>query len=115
MAELPIEIDAATLEDALARDEVVLVDVREPYEWEAGRIPGAHHVPLDQLGPRSGRPPLDGEKPIVFQCRVGGRSLLAAQAFRQHGYPAASLQGGILDWAAGGRALEPDGGTVAEH
>ncbi|WP_320670437.1 rhodanese-like domain-containing protein [Patulibacter defluvii] len=108
-----LEVDVAQLRDALDRDAVTLVDVREPYEWEAGRIPGAVHVALHELGARANE--LDRSRPIVFQCRVGGRSAMAAQAFREAGVDAWSLRGGILDWAAAGHPLTPEDGTVADH
>jgi rhodanese-related sulfurtransferase len=58
---------------------------------------------------------LDPERPLIFLCRVGGRSLMAAQAFRRAGYAAYSMAGGLLAWAGEGRPLEPEGGYVAEH
>lgn len=108
-----LEVDVAQLAEALERDAVTLIDVREPYEWEAGRIPGAVHVALSELGSRASE--IDRERPVVFQCRVGGRSGMAAQAFREAGFDAWSLRGGLLDWAAAGQPLVPEGGTVADH
>jgi len=86
------------------------IDVREPYEFEAGHIPGIEHLPLARLGE------LDpGEELIVFVCRVGARSGMAAMALRRHGLEAYSLDGGMLAWAASGAELEPAGGYVADH
>ena len=90
-----------------------LVDVREPYEVEAGRREGARHVQLSELAQAAGS--LDRDRPIVFYCRVGGRSAMAAQAFRQAGFEAYTMTGGILDWAAEGRPLDPPDGVVAAH
>ena len=90
-----------------------LVDVREPYEVEAGRLEGARHVQLSELAQAAGS--LDRDRPVVFYCRVGGRSAMAAQAFRQAGFEAYTMTGGILDWAAEGRPLDPPDGTVAAH
>jgi rhodanese-related sulfurtransferase len=87
------------------------IDVREPYEFEAGHIPGIEHLPLERLGELD---PSD-EEPIVFVCRVGARSGMAAMALRRHGLEAYSLDGGMLAWAASGAALEPAGGYVADH
>jgi rhodanese-related sulfurtransferase len=108
-----LEVDATQLAAELRRGSVVLVDVREGYEWDAGRIAGALHVPLGELGARIGE--LDREATIVVQCRIGGRSGIAAQALRDAGYDAWSLRGGILDWDRSGHPLSPAGGTVADH
>jgi rhodanese-related sulfurtransferase len=108
-----LEVDADQLAAELERGTVVLIDVREGYEWDAGRIEGAVHLPLGELGARAGE--LDRDATIVLQCRVGGRSGMAAQALRQAGFDAWSLRGGLLEWDAAGRALVPDGGTVADH
>ena len=93
--------------------EAQLVDVREPYEWDAGRISGALHIELERLAARAEE--LDREKPVVFQCRMGRRSALATQAFRAAGYDAYNMTGGIKAWADAGLPLEPDGGKVADH
>ena len=93
--------------------EAQLVDVREPYEWEAGRIPGAKHIELERLAGQADA--LDQDKPVVFQCRMGRRSALATQAFRPAGYDAYNMTGGIQAWADAGLPLEPADGTVADH
>jgi rhodanese-related sulfurtransferase len=108
-----LEVDGDQLTTELQRGTVVLVDVRETYEWDAGRIDGAVHLPLGELGARAGE--LDRDATIVITCRVGGRSGIAAQALRDAGYDAWSLRGGLLDWDREGRPLVPDGGTVADH
>jgi len=90
-----------------------LVDVRMTAEYDAGHIAGARHVPLDQVGAVA--PELDPAKPLVFYCRVGERSALAADAFRNAGYDAYTMAGGLVAWAGEGHPLEPDGGEVASH
>ena len=52
---------------------------------------------------------------MVFYCRVGGRSAMAANAFRRAGYDAYTMTGGLVEWEAQGRPLEPDDGHVADH
>ena len=106
-------IDITPAEVSERRDEVQLIDVREPYEWEAGRIAGARHVELPQVAAEA--PTIDRERPVVFYCRVGGRSAMAASAFRRAGYDAYSMDGGLEAWSREGLPLEPDGGTVAQH
>jgi hydroxyacylglutathione hydrolase/adenylyltransferase/sulfurtransferase len=95
------------------RDDVQLVDVREPYEWAAGRIAGARHVEMGDLAAEARS--LDPERPVIFYCRVGARSGMAAHAFRRAGYDAYSLDGGMLAWSARGLPLDPPDGTVADH
>jgi rhodanese-related sulfurtransferase len=109
-----IAIDPEQVAAWIARDPALqLVDVREPYEREAGHIEGSRHIELVQLTDRAGE--LSGEQPVVFYCRVGARSAMAAQAFRASGFQAHSMSGGLMRWAQEGRALAPGGGTVADH
>jgi rhodanese-related sulfurtransferase len=107
------ELTPAQVKEALDKDDVVLIDVREPYEWQAGRIPGATHIELERLAARAEEVPTD--RPIVFQCRLGVRSAMAMQAFRASGWDAYHLGGGIERWVSEGLPLEPDGGYVADH
>jgi rhodanese-related sulfurtransferase len=94
----------------LAAGEVDLIDVREPYEREAGHIEGSRHVPLQELA--AAAETLDRDRPVVFVCRVGGRSAMATDAFRRAGYDAYNLDGGVVAWAGAGL---PFTGAVAEH
>jgi rhodanese-related sulfurtransferase len=57
---------------------------------------------------------IDRETPLVFYCRGGNRSRMAAQAFREAGYEARVLSGGALAWQETGLELEPEDGYVAE-
>jgi rhodanese-related sulfurtransferase len=90
-----------------------LVDVREDYEWDAGRLSGARHIELAQVAAEAET--IDRERPVVFYCRVGSRSAMAAEAFRRAGYDAYSLDGGIAAWVQRGLPLDPEDGTVADH
>jgi rhodanese-related sulfurtransferase len=109
-----LDLDPARVQEWLGEDpQLQVVDVREPYEREAGHIAGTRHIELVQLSERAGT--LDRERAIVFYCRVGARSEMAAQAFRASGFEAYSMAGGLVRWAEEGRPLEPDGGRVAEH
>jgi rhodanese-related sulfurtransferase len=89
------------------------IDVSGTKEWGAGRIAGARHVELADVPAQAGT--IDRDTPVVFYCRVGGRSAMAANAFRQAGYDAYSMDGGIAAWAERGLPLEPDDGEVAPH
>ena len=98
----------------LHRDGAIqLVDVREDYEWEAGRVAGARHVELQRIAAEAES--LDRERPVVFYCRVGSRSTMAANAFRSAGFDAYSMHGGLEAWDERGLPLEPGDGRVAGH
>lgn len=98
--------------DLLARDEIQLVDVRAVHEHEAGRIAGDRLIELGSLQEQANT--IDRDRPVVFYCRSGGRSAMATEAFRQAGYDAHNMTGGLLQWHAEGLPLEPAGGRVAE-
>jgi rhodanese-related sulfurtransferase len=96
----------------LQREGAQLVDVREPYEREAGRIPDdTAHIELDRLTDEAES--IDRGRPVVFYCRTGSRSSLAAQAFSAVGYDAHNLDGGLKAWVADGLPIEPENGRVA--
>lgn len=108
-----LEVTPEQTQQALSAGTVLVVDVREHAERDAGHIEGSRHIALQSLSAEAATLPKDTT--IVFQCRVGGRSAMAAQALRQAGYDAWSMSGGLLQWHAEGRALVPEGGTVADH
>ena len=98
------EIAPEEVKKRLDAGEIQLVDVREPDEWDAGHIPGARHIELDQLTAEAGT--IDRDKPIVFQCSGGNRSELAADAFRASGYEAYNMAGGLKAWIDAGLPVE---------
>jgi len=111
MAGAPEELAPARVAEMM-KEEAQLIDVREPDEREAGRIPDdTAHIELDRLTEEAGS--IDRERPVIFYCRSGSRSLLAAQAFAAAGYDAHNLSGGLKAWVADGRPLEPADGRVA--
>jgi hydroxyacylglutathione hydrolase/adenylyltransferase/sulfurtransferase len=89
-----------------------LIDVRRPYEWEGGRLTGARNVEMNELPAASES--IDRARPVLFYCRGGNRSGMAADAFREAGYDAYHVAGGIQAWAEQGFALEPEDGEVRE-
>ena len=93
------EIDAVTLKEWMdAKKKFVLVDVREPQEFEIAAIPGAKLIPLSQLAGRVNE--LDTADEIVLQCHVGGRSARAQAALAKFGFKKTyNLAGGIDAWA----------------
>jgi len=109
-----IDLDPERLAAWLLEDpDLQVIDVRERYERDAGHIAGTRHVELVELSGASDS--VDRERPVVFYCRVGARSLMAAQAFRAAGFEAYSMTGGLARWAREGRPLSPEGGVVADH
>jgi hydroxyacylglutathione hydrolase/adenylyltransferase/sulfurtransferase len=108
-----LDVEPERVADALGQGDVQLVDVREDHEWEAGRIAGARHVALAEIAAEAGS--LDRERPVVFYCRVGGRSTMAADAFRRAGFDAYSMAGGLVAWNERRLPLEPGDGHVADH
>ena len=79
-----------------------LVDCREQYEWDAGRIQGALHIPLNDVMGGVGTDVLDIAKPVAVICRSGNRSELAAMMLTARGFDATNVEGGMEDWAAAG-------------
>lgn len=110
----PVERDLTPREvaDLLAAEDIQLIDVRQPHEHEAGRIAGGRHIELSQLAASADT--LDRDRTVVFYCRSGGRSAMATEAFRNAGFDAHNMTGGLLEWHAAGLSLEPDDGHVAE-
>ena len=107
-----IEVTPQRVKELLEAGEAVVVDVREPYEREAGHIEGSRHIELERLASQAETLPRD--QPVVFQCRLGARSAMAAQAFRAAGFDAWSLAGGLKAWDEDGLPIA-GGGAVADH
>lgn len=93
-------------------DAVTVVDVREPYEWAAGHIEGATHIPLQELPVRLEELPAEGQLLVV--CKVGGRSAQAVAYLTHYGRDAVNLDGGMLDWAGAGRPMVTEGETAPQ-
>ena len=111
--DLPFDLPPARVAELLTEGSIQLLDVREPHEREAGFVLGSRHVPLSEL--TAVAPTIDHERPVVFVCRVGGRSAMAAWSFARAGYDAHNVDGGMVAWAESGLPLEPEGGHVADH
>jgi rhodanese-related sulfurtransferase len=84
---------------------VFTLDVRTPEEYQAGHIPGATLIPLDQLAARAGELPVN--EPILIYCRSGNRSLQAMNLLGEAGFQElSSMAGGISAWSAAGLPVE---------
>ena len=97
--EVSVEHTAVAMADGSAQ----IIDVREAYERDAGHIAGSRHIELGTLA--SEAESIDRERPVIFHCHVGSRSLMAAQAFRQAGFQAYSMAGGLERWEQEGRPV----------
>ena len=93
-------LDAPAAKDYMNRaaaDAFVLLDVRQPEEYEAEHLPGAKLIPLSDLGARLSE--LDPEKPAIVYCAIGGRSRVASQVLAGKGFKEVfNLSGGIKAW-----------------
>jgi len=101
------QVTPQEVRDAQARGEdLAIIDVREPNEWNLGHLPGAVHIPrgvlesaIEQREPR--------ERRVVLYCASGNRSALAAESIAQMGYTnVASMSGGFRGWADMGGDVE---------
>jgi molybdopterin/thiamine biosynthesis adenylyltransferase/rhodanese-related sulfurtransferase len=92
-------ITATELKTKMDRKErFVLVDVREPFEYDISRIPGSKLIPLGELPARLSE--LDSADDIVLHCKVGGRSAKALRILQEAGFRKLNnLKGGITAWS----------------
>jgi len=91
----PMDITAKEL--AEHRDDYVLVDVREPVEWNTGHLDGALHIPMQQIPTRTTEIPRDRD--VVIYCRSGARSARVQQFLQSEGYTRVkNLTGGVIAW-----------------
>lgn len=105
------EIEPAEVAKLVESGASEIIDVRRDYEHEAGHIAGSRHIEMNDLTARAETLPKD--RPVVFYCRGGSRSAMAAEAFSQAGFDAHNMTGGIVAWADQGLPLEPADGEVA--
>jgi molybdopterin/thiamine biosynthesis adenylyltransferase/rhodanese-related sulfurtransferase len=112
--ELLREIDVARAHELLSREDgPVLVDIREPSEWETGWIDGAIRVPMSQL---SNQLEEHRDSTLVIYCAHGNRSLRVADALAEAGYgDPVSLAGGIVAWERAGLPVETPAGLSDEQ
>jgi rhodanese-related sulfurtransferase len=102
------EIDAEEARNRVGGGAVML-DVREPEEWYAGRVDGSLWIPMGDVGARQSD--LPGDTPLVVICRSGARSGKVVAALVQAGYDAVNLGGGIKAWVALGLPIVADDGS----
>ncbi len=96
----------------LVESGAILLDVREPYEWQAGHAPKARHIPLAQLNRRVNELP-PGRR-IVTVCRSGARSARAAAMLARQGRQVSNLAGGMHAWARAELPVVAKGGRPGQ-
>lgn len=102
--DLPLNIDAQTVNELRGREDVLVLDVREDFEFAAGHIPGATLIPLGQLSSRLADLPAD--KTILAVCRSGNRSGQATELLKQKGFDVHNMQGGMIAWENAGFEID---------
>lgn len=102
---LPDTVDVQTVADVMNRDDVVLIDVREQFEYDEAHIPGITLIPLNDVAQRMSEIPTD--KTVILTCRSGNRSGQATDFLRKNGYDNVhNMAGGINAWTSAGLATE---------
>lgn len=106
-AELP-NVTAADLHRRLQTDRgLVVLDVREPFEWEEGHVAGALHIPMREVADRVAEIPRD--RPIALVCRGGPRSSLVGSVLLARGFTSlTNVWGGMTGWLEAGLPLAED-------
>ena len=97
-------MDVRTAADKAATG-AVLMDVRQPNEWAAGRAPQAVHVPLGEVASTD----FDDTRTYLVICRSGARSAQAVSFMRASGIDAHNVEGGMHAWMEAGLTMEADG------
>jgi len=106
------QIDAEGVAQRLAAGTVHVIDVRSTAEWQAGHIPGAHHIPLGELAGKAST--LPRERPVIVHCQGGARSAIAASLLQAEGLPdVLNLAGGFNEWRAAGLPVEAQAAATA--
>ena len=99
------DVDVATVNALRGRDDVLILDVREQSEYDAGHIPGVTLIPMNDVANRLGEIPKD--KPVIVTCRSGNRSGQVTDFLRQQGYTNVhNMTGGINAWQQAGYPVE---------
>ena len=105
LTSLPVDLTVQQVADIKDHPDVVLIDVREPWEYNEGHIPGVKLIPLGQLTNKLDEIPKD--KFVVMTCRSGNRSNQATQFLRSQGFDNVhNMLGGILAWQKAGLPVE---------
>ena len=103
--ELGPEVDVHTTASVQDQTDVVLIDVREQWEYDQGHIPGITLIPMSEISNRLEEIPTDKE--VIVTCRSGNRSGQVTDYLRQSGFDNVhNMQGGIVAWQEAGYEVE---------
>lgn len=101
LSSLAVDLDTSDVNSLRENPDVVLIDVREQYEYDEGHIPGVTLIPLGTIPNRLDEIPTDKE--VVFVCRSGNRSNQATQFLQQQGFDNVhNMLGGMNAWQEAG-------------
>lgn len=104
MSSVPIEVSPRDAQSA-AGDGALLLDVREQWEWDEEHVPGALHIPMQEVPARLAEIPEDRD--VYVFCKVGARSIRVVDYLRRHGRDrAVNVSGGIDAWVEAGLPVE---------
>jgi rhodanese-related sulfurtransferase len=101
-------MDAPSVSADQLPSDIVLLDVREPQEWEVGHAVGALHIPMGDVPGRFADLPADSD--VVVVCHIGGRSARVTAWLVEQGYACRNLTGGMVAYAAAGLPLQSENG-----
>ena len=105
LSSLPVDLTVQQVNEIKNNPDVVLIDVREQAEYDAGHIPNVKLIPLGQLPNRVSEIPKD--KFVVMTCRSGNRSGRATRFLRDQGFDNVhNMEGGIVAWQNAGLPVE---------
>ena len=103
--DLPVNIDVQTVSEIKDRDDVVVLDVREQWEYDEGHIPGVVHLPMNEVPARLDEIPTD--QTVVLTCRSGNRSGQVTKFLEENGFDNVhNMEGGIVAWQNAGYDVE---------
>jgi rhodanese-related sulfurtransferase len=100
-------VDVTEAKEMLKDPSVAVIDVRDPHEYQAGHVPAAALIPVNSVFARREELPANGK--ILFVCKMGSRSALAAEMAAAAGLPAErlyNLEGGTDAWVQAGEPVE---------
>ncbi|MET8172251.1 rhodanese-like domain-containing protein [Streptomyces clavifer] len=106
-----VSVDQARSRTSGDTPDAVLLDVREMPEWNAGRAPGAVHVPLSELIAGADLPVEVSGRSLVVICRSGHRSQQAARLLTRRGERTVDVKGGMNAWTAAGHPVLDERGN----
>lgn len=105
LATLPDQVDVQTVSSIKDQENVLVLDVREKWEYDEGHIPGVTLIPMGEVSSRLDEIPTDKE--VIVTCRSGNRSGQITDYLRQQGFDNVhNMEGGILAWEAAGLPVE---------